>query len=222
MRECFRNSKQIVEFAFNVLLGAKAASDIRVQTREYADVAYLKSLGLVEELEDKWKVNFAERSYRPPEVHLFPSRQQEKNWISEQIQWLVDKENVRPEDILVTFQHSGEFLDLESYIQAKVRGVQGFVKPFGKDSKNPDKDSYIFRKGHLTISTTKGAKGYDAPVVFLAGADQFENNREGRASFYVGATRAKMLLFVSGLNSDLSLVQEAHKVQEMLFTPTYK
>lgn len=222
MKECFRNSRQIVEFAFNVLLGAKAAPDIRVQTREYADVAYLKSIGLVEELEDRWDVKFAQRLYLPPEVHLFQSRQQEKNWIADHIQWLIDKEGVRPEDILVAFQHSADFLDLDNYIKAKVRGIQDFVKPFGKDPANPDKDSYIFRKGHLTISTTKGAKGYDAPIVFLVGADQFENNREGRASFYVGATRAKMLLFVSGLNIDLSLVQEAYQVQQMLFTQGYK
>jgi superfamily I DNA and RNA helicase len=222
MKECFRNSRQIVEFAFNVLLGAKAAPHIRVQTREYADVSYLKSIGLVEELEDRWKVNFAQRSYMAPEVHAFPSRQPEKNWVAEHIHWLVDQEGVRPEDILVTFEHEGEFADLEDRIRSRVRGIQGFVKPFGRDPANPDKDSYIFRKGHLTISTTKGAKGYDAPVVFLVGADQFENTREGRASFYVGATRAKMLLFVSGLNTHLSLVQEAEQVQQMLFIQGYR
>lgn len=220
MKECFRNSKEIVTFAFNVLLGTKALPEVRVQTREYADVVYLKANGLVEELEDRWKVNFAERSYKAPEVHLRENRHLEKTWIADQIYWLVDKEGVRPEDILVMFKHSDDFLDLDSYIGNKSRKIQGFVKPFGKN--DSDKDSYIFRKNYLTISSTYGAKGYDAPVVFLVGADQFENTREGRASFYVGATRAKMLLFVSGVNTPGSLVQEAHQVQQLLFTPSYK
>lgn len=220
MKECFRNSKEIVTFAFNVLLGTKAPSEVRVQTREYADVAYLKTNGLVEELDDRWKVNFAERPYMAPEVHLRENRHLEKTWIADQIYWLVDKEGVRPEDILVMFKHSREFSDLDDYIGNKSGKIQGFVKPFGKNEN--DKDAYIFRKNYLTISTTYGAKGYDAPVVFLVGADQFENSREGRASFYVGATRAKMLLFVTGVNAAGSLIQEAQQVQQLLFTPNYK
>jgi hypothetical protein len=50
MKECFRNSREIVEFAFNVLLGSRAPAEEKVQAREYADVTYLKENGLVEEL----------------------------------------------------------------------------------------------------------------------------------------------------------------------------
>jgi hypothetical protein len=222
MKECFRNSREIVEFAFNVLLGSKADSALRVQTREYADVTYLKENGLVEEMPDRWKVNFTERTHnRPPEVQMFSTRLDEKRWVANKIAWLINNQQVRSEDILVLFEQSGEFSDLDQSIRDRVPGISGFVKPFGKDPTNPDKDSYILRKGFLTLSTTKGAKGYDAFVVFLVGADQFEKSREGRASFYVGSTRAKLMLYVTGRNKPGSLLNEAADVQQMLFQPTY-
>jgi superfamily I DNA/RNA helicase len=66
-----------------------------------------------------------------------------------------------------------------------------------------DVASYIFRENCLTISTVHGAKGYDAYVVFLAGVDTFQEDEPGRASLYVGATRAKLVLYVTGLNAHL-------------------
>jgi hypothetical protein len=223
MKECFRNSREIVEFAFNVLLGSKAPAELRIQTREYADVTYLRENGMVEELPDRWKVNFTERTYnRPPEVRQFKSRQDEKIWVAETIRWLVENQHVRPEDILVLFQQSLEFADLDQLVRARVPSIQEFVKPYGRDPKNLDKDSYILRKGHLTLCTTKGAKGYDAYIVFLVGTDQFANTREGRASFYVGATRAKMALYVTGQEKAGSLLGETMEVQQLLFAPKYR
>jgi len=167
--------------------------------------------------------NFTNRTNdRPPEVQEFQSGQEEKIWIADKIAWLIEKQQVRSEDILVLFEKSSDFTDLEQLVRARVPSIQGFVKPFGKDPKNPDKDSYILRKGYLTLCTTKGAKGYDAYVVFLVGSDQFENTREGRASFYVGATRAKLMLYVTGRGKDGSLLSEAVQVQQMLFAPNYR
>lgn len=88
-----------------------------------------------------------------------------------------------------------------------------FVFPSGQSG---DKDKYIFQKGKLTITNVYGAKGYDAPIVFLIGADNFTSDREGRASFYVGATRAKLHLYVSGLDGSDSLLTEARSVSKLL------
>lgn len=60
--------------------------------------------------------------------------------------------------------------------------------------------------------TVFSAKGYDAPVVFLLGTDLFPYTKEGRAAFYVAATRAKLRLFVSGLWRDRSLLVEADQL----------
>lgn len=215
MKECFRNTREIVELAFNVLLGSQAPPNMRVQTRTYADVNYLKQGGLVEEHGDHFRVRFAERTFRKPTVHKFRSRSQEKQWIANEVVRLVEEEQVRPEDILVLFHRKQDFEDLSNVIAGRAHNssIKGFIQPYGR---NPDRDSYIFREGHLTISTTHGAKGYDAQIVFLAGADLFGPENDGRASFYVGATRAKMMLYITGLDIPNTLVTEAEAVNAVL------
>ena len=69
------------------------------------------------------------------------------------------------------------------------------------------------------MTTVESAKGYDCPIVILAGADLFTADTEGRASFYVGATRAKTHLSVTGLRGRNSLADEAKAVTELLATP---
>ena len=215
MRECFRNTRQIVELAFNVLLGSQAPADVRVQTRSYADINYLKERGLVEETGDYFRVGFAEREYQVPEVLQFATQQQEIDSAADEIVRLIREQEVRPEDILVVFFGPSVF-DVDG-LQRKVASTLpelGFVKPFGKSTE--DKDRYIFRKGCLTLSTVHGAKGYDAPIVFMVGTDAFHTDTDGRAAFYVGATRAKLILRVSGCARPGSLLAEAAALRTMM------
>jgi len=51
MKECFRNTQEIVQLAFNVLLGSASADSGQVQTRTYYNVAELRQAGLVEEVD---------------------------------------------------------------------------------------------------------------------------------------------------------------------------
>ncbi len=216
MRECFRNTRQIVELAFNVLLGSQAPPDIRVQTRTYADVAYLKNQNLLQEVGDHFRVNFTEREYRKPEIQEFPYRQAEIAWIASEVNRLISVEQVRPEDILILFYRPNNFdyNQLESTIRGHLNSVQ-FIEPFGQARE--DKQQYIFQEGYLTISTVYGAKGYDAPIVFVAGTDVFPLDKEGRAAFYVAATRSKLLLYITGIRSnDPTLLQEAQKVLQVI------
>jgi superfamily I DNA and RNA helicase len=74
----------------------------------------------------------------------------------------------------------------------------------------------LFKENHLTIATTKGAKGYDAYFVFLAGCDVFSADSAGRASFYVGATRSKLCLSVTGIEKTDTLMMENIKLANML------
>lgn len=201
MKECFRNTRQIVETAFNVLLGSEASAEERVKLKSYADVPYLRQAGLVEETGGFYKVGFAERTGDYPTLQAFSSRTKEKEWIALEVGRLIQQEGVRPKDILVLFNSSGPFEDLGDLIRARVgpQYIEDFLRPY----KCAEKDKYIFRENCLTLSTVHGAKGYDAYIVFLAGADLFGPDETGRASFYVGATRAKLVLYVTGLNSGL-------------------
>ncbi len=204
MKECFRNTKEIIELAFNVLLGSQAPQEIKVKTRTFADLNYLKQWGLVEEYGDRFMVKFAERTFKKPAILKFDTRDAEKEWVAQEVMRLVIHENVRPEDILILFNSGKAFDDLTE--QIKANSIKGFIKPYGE---SPEKDQYIFRDDYLTLSTTRGAKGYDAHVVFLIGTDQFIPDTTGRASFYVGATRAKTLLYISGLDKPGTLLTEA-------------
>ena len=214
MRECFRNTRQIVELAFNVLLGSQASTEQKVQTRTYADVNYLKEKGVIEEAGDHIRVKFAEREDRKAEIKDFASPNDEITWVANEITHLIDEDSVRAEDILVIFDRQSHFDYelLKRKIGAKFPEME-YVHPFGNST---DKDRYIFQPGKLTITNIYGAKGYDAPIVFLVGVDKFELTRDGRASFYVGATRAKLILYLSGITGDNSLLAEAKRVNQLI------
>lgn len=215
MKQCFRNTKQIVEFAFNLLLGVKA--ETRVRTKGFADVETLKGSGLVRELSDRWEVNFAERIGDPPEVTLFRSREEEKQWIEASVRRLVTEERVRPSDILMVSEGVKEFESVADSVLIHCKSIQRVIKPYG-ESNNQEKDRYIFEDGCLTLATVEAAKGYDSPVVFLMGVDLFGESAEARARFYVGATRAKMHLFVTGIRGKGGFAEEAEAISKLLAT----
>lgn len=215
MRQCFRNSRQTVELAFNVLLGTQAPPDLRVHTRQYADIAYLREHNLITEEPDCVRVHFAKRDDVTPLVQTFALRHEEWNWVVDQLVHLIGEEAVRPEDILlVTPKPSAPELDV-AYFDKQVRTRLPQVLLYYAASQD-HKDQPLFAPAQLTLSTVFGAKGYDAPVVFVVGADLFPYTKEGRAAFYVAATRAKLSLYVSGVWRDRSLLGEAAAMRAQL------
>jgi superfamily I DNA and RNA helicase len=214
MRRSFRNTRQIVELAFNVLLGTQAPATIKVQTKTFADLSYLRDQRLIEESENYCKVWFAERDGLMPQVKAFVSHADEVGWVAQEIVRLLKEEAVRPEDILVLFQQPAfiNLFGLKQQIQQAIPSQQ-FIEPYGT---SVDKHGYIFRPGYLTLSTVYGAKGYDAPIVFLIGSDRFDTDTKGRAAFYVGATRAKLLLYVTGMERGQSLLTETKSVLNLM------
>src|SRR5579859_136536 len=123
MQTCFRNTREVIEFAFNLLLGVK--SEVRAETRQFADVKYLEDKGLVQELSDRWRVHFAERTFdTPPEVRLFRSREDETKWLVDTIWQLTEQEEVRPEDILVIFRTDFDYRDLTDRIRLRCMGCR--------------------------------------------------------------------------------------------------
>ncbi len=205
MKVCHRNPRQIVEFAFNMLLGA--AAETRAMTRTFAATNYLKSNQLIEELPNRWLVHFASRNDGTvPEVKLFETRQDEMRWGASKLDELINREKVRPEDILIVFDQAFTAeeeckelqRELERQVCARCLAVKRLVRPYGRPD-NPDKKICIFQEHCLTLATVGAAKGYDSPIVLMLGADLYPTTTEGRASFYVAATRATVRLFIAGL-----------------------
>jgi hypothetical protein len=211
LKECFRNTRQTVELGLNVLLGSFASPEMKALTRTFADIAYLKERNLVEEDGTGVRVRFSERNGEPARVTAFDDEASEMDWIVREVSHLVRDEGVRPEDVLIVFYRPSTFdhARLESLLASSLPGLE-FVRPHGENSL--DKDCYIFQPGKMTVSTVYGSKGYDAPVVFLVGADRFGTDIQGRAAFYVAATRAVESLYVAGVGGGPSLLTEALEV----------
>jgi hypothetical protein len=194
--QCLRNTTETLAFAFNVLVGSFAPEGQRVATREFADVASLKQRGLISENGDRYDIHFARRSGPLPAVCVYATRNAEIEGTADAIRALVQNQKVLPSDILVLYKSHYPFKVLAEKIEAAI-GPAYKVREVNP-SHRANKNFPLIEDGFLTLSTIASAKGYDAPVVFLLGADELATDPQGRASFYVGATRAKLSLCVSG------------------------
>jgi superfamily I DNA/RNA helicase len=121
---------------------------------------------------------------------------------------------VAPEDILILAGKSTSFDLLEQQLgEIPTRLVGGRSRA--------TQDEPLIQTGMLTISTIASAKGYDAPIVLLIDTDDLPASTAGRALFYVGATRARRYLVVTGVKSAGSLLDEAVSVSSLLKSPEF-
>ena len=104
-----------------------------------------------------------------------------------------------PSDILVLYKSHRPYKDtLPQRLQAALG--PGYQVRLVDGDHEANKRLPLIEDGVLTASTVASAKGYDAPVVFLLGVDSRRGNyTNDRALFYVGATRAKLHLVVTGV-----------------------
>lgn len=211
MTEAYRNSREILEVGVNVLLGTHARQGVRVATRRFMDVYTLQEKGLLEESEAGWKVNFAQEAGVTPIIKGFPSRYEQLDWVAEAAATLLDEEGVLPEHILIlapratTFRHLSQRIVQLASRAPKIHMVGGNFQQ--------GLDDLLIQAEHLTLSTIHAAKGYDAPIVFLTDVDMIPNTVIGRAQFYVGVTRAKRYLLLTGLDLPNTLMREAIQYQ---------
>jgi hypothetical protein len=185
MTQCFRNTRPIVEVAFNVLYGRYAEDKAGVPTRDFGDILTLEEKGLIEAKGDHFEVRFAVRDGMPPRLTIAPNVHQERGLVVERLRWLVEEQHVRPEDILVLAPTWRRVEELAAAIRsAAIPAVEEVHLA------SQDQDRILRRRGCLPLSTVASAKGYDAYCTLLASADEFPADVTGRASFYVGCTRA--------------------------------
>ncbi len=205
MKECFRNTRQIVEPAFNVLLGSHAPPKTTVHTRTFADTNYLEKEGVLAQSNNVWHTEFAKRVGQQPELYVAETPGGEAKAIVAKLAWLIDKEKVRPEDILVIGIERDRLRQLADFITTRLQGLTLFL-PFEPHNK----DDYLTKKGHVTISTVHSSKGYDAYcVLFLSATTAFDDDTDSRAAFYVACTRAREHLYLfthtkTGLTNEFS------------------
>jgi hypothetical protein len=198
---CLRNTREVLKFAFNVLVGSFAPEGQRVATRQFADVAGLRQRGLIEERDGVVEVLFSRRNGPRPVVKKFPSRRAEADWVLGELRRLFTRESVLPSDVLLLYKSDLLYRDLLAE-QVAAALPAGYRLRQVDRAHRANKGLPLMEEGHLTMSTIASAKGYDAPVVFLLGIDDLPADPQGRASFYVGATRAKLMLYASGVDRE--------------------
>ena len=208
MTECFRNTRPIVEAAFNVLYGTCAGNDARVPTREFGDIASLQQKGLIEDDAGFWRVRFAPREGPAPSLSIASSLEAENDLIAARLRWLIEQQQVRTQDIQVLAMSQRRAEQLAHVVAGmKLALVRDIHIPF------KNKDRALGEEGRPTVSTVASAKGYDACCVLLASANEFTTDIRGRANFYVGCTRAieRLDVFaheISGLAGEMSAALE--------------
>lgn len=185
MSQCFRNTRPIVEAAFNVLYGTFANGEGGVPTKEFGDISSLEEKKLITHEDGYWRVGFAVRNGNAPRLSMAASAAAEIQEIVTRLRWLIEEQRVRPQDILVLSMKKYRIEAIATAVtNAKIKGVDALHVAFR------EQDKLLGQRSHLTLSTTASAKGYDAYCVLLASGNEFERDVIGRISFYVGCTRA--------------------------------
>ena len=188
MRESFRSTKPISEFALNVLY--------RLQPPDKdEDHKELVDKGLIEKVtrngQDWWDVRFNHVNGPIPDFKMIPGVEREIDLLGDQIvRWIRD-EGVRPRDISVLYNGKNIAWRLEQQVAPKLTAIG--AKLLVQTSQSFDKDD-----GTVIASTSNSFKGYDSEIIVIAGADQFIAKERGvlANNLYVAMTRARSMLSI--------------------------
>lgn len=191
MKESFRSTRPITEFALNVLY--------RLQPPESdTDHKELVERGLIERTQrnakDWWNVRFNQVDGPQPIFRRFTDLDQEFDSIGDQIISWIEKEGVKPSDICVIYNNQRVAWRMKQHVEPKLNaiGVQLVVETGQAFSRDPRS---------VTVTTSHSFKGYDAEVVVIPGVDQFVAQGTGilANNLYVAMTRARSILAIYGL-----------------------
>ncbi|WP_166820077.1 AAA domain-containing protein [Thalassoroseus pseudoceratinae] len=186
MKESFRSTKPITEFALNVLY--------RLQPPESnPDHKELVTRGLVEKTErngdDWWKVRFNQVDGPMPQFKQYQNLDQEFQAIADHCRELIQGQGVQPSDICLIYNGKNIKYRLETHVAPALAdlGVELSVQ-----TNKP------FERSHniLLATTSHSFKGYDAEVVIIPAADQYTARDKGvlANNLYVAMTRARSIL----------------------------
>jgi len=186
MKESFRSTKPITEFAINVLY--------RLQPPDSSpDHRELVSRGLIEKTlrngSEWWAVRFNQIDGPKPSFRQYVNLDQEFAAIGEYCLELIRSEGVQPSDICLLYNSSNVKWRLETQVAPRLKeiGVELSVqtnRPFERSS------------GMLLATTSHSYKGYDSEIVIVPAVDQYTANEVGilANNLYVAMTRARSIL----------------------------
>jgi hypothetical protein len=188
MKESFRSTRPITEFALNVLY--------RLQPPDGdADHKELVKLGLIEQSTRDgspwWDLRFNQVDGPVPIFRKFASLEDQIDALGKQVVRLVREERVKARDICILYNGKNIKWRLEQQVAPILREIGAGLAFVGDQGWNRTEDA-------VRVSTSHSYKGYDSEVVIIAGVEQFIASERGilANNLYVAMTRARSVLAI--------------------------
>jgi superfamily I DNA/RNA helicase len=193
MKESFRATRPIAEFALNVLYRLEPPKPDDEDHKELA------RLGLIEKAEgaDWWKVRFNQIDGPTPLFFQYPNLETEFAAIGDKIVAWIQNEGVKPKDIRILY--IGKYT-AEKWLPVIGRKLQAI----GVNFLVQKGETFVTDDRTVIATTPHSFKGYDSEIIVIAGVDQFFINAENRilaSTLYVAMTRSRSILALFGKTS---------------------
>ena len=185
MRESFRSTRPIIEFAVNVL-------DHLSETEEHLE---LLELGLLKETTrggEPWlEIGFNQVSGPRPLFQSHATIDKQLTAMGNHLLHLLTAENVAPTDICILYNGKHVAHRVQQVLQPR-------LDPFDIELSVQASQTFQRRGNTILMTTSNSFKGYESEVVFIPCADQFvgADYRALANSLYVAMTRARSILAV--------------------------
>jgi len=225
MKDSFRSTRQIMEFAYNVY--KKLDSDFDEDTEELFDLEAIDENFFLDEEKDVeyewWDVEFTRVLGTFPEISGHQDAGEIFDALAKQLEQWVNGEAVTPGDITLLYNDINymkwsvdELNKKLSAANIKINMLRG--EKLKKDSRR------------ILATTVHSFKGYDSEIVVIVAADRFVSKQKGVLAngLYTAMTRARSLLYVyynqsvSARNKRLIInaLEWAHMIQHRFLEDT--
>lgn len=203
MKESFRSTKPITEYALNVLYQLQPP-DTDPDHKE------LVERGLIESTQRNgkpwWNVRFNQVDGPSPIYCKFNKLQKQKDALVERVIRWIQEDGVKPGDICILCNDKNLRDQIQSELAPQLRTINADVVTKPGQGENV-----------VVISTLHSFKGYDAEIVVVAGAERFLGRvgvtRDILANnLYVAMTRARSLLAIFAYGKDKPDPQTSHLI----------
>lgn len=225
MKESFRSPREILDLAFNVVLDPhKRHSVTQPGMKEFLKENELVKAGLLQRPSGSngglYRVEFTERSGALPVVIPVKDDKTAKRELVRVVKRLIDVEKVAPRDILVVSPQ----LPIVWASALWSEGVK--AEAFGGKNGRAPGEFPVGDVEYVRATTVFSCKGHECPVVVFVGLDELDTleleqpdartmERQRRALFYVGATRATHRQYFIGVEGSRFTSAAQHYVDAL-------
>jgi hypothetical protein len=206
MKESFRSTRPITEFALNVLY--------RLQPPDAnPDHKELVARGLIERSTRKgaewWNVHFNQIDGPKPAFYRYGSMRMEFEAIGDYCRELICGQGVQPSDICLLYNGPNIPNWLRTTVMPRLEGL-------GIELSIQTNKPFVRSSNTLLATTSHSFKGYDSEVVIIPGVTQYQAQGKGLLanSLYVAMTRARSILAMFSNTALNAEAQTLHRVIE--------